>query len=157
MILNGATRFYAVPKLHIKKTEDLAKSPGKRQSLLEYGGLVAPDTLEFMQGAYVKQESDDGIETSVFDMTYQGPTGGTHYRLWIDPKTRVVTKRVWFDGDNKLRATFTYLDIHEAAPGIWLPGRIEVKNADGVVAAEVAISDAKVNTALPDSLFDVNQ
>ncbi len=156
MILNGTTRFYSVPKFHIKKSEDLAGSPGKRQSLMEYAGLVVPDTLHFMQAQFVKATSLNGADTAIFDLTYQGAgAGGSHYRVWIDTHTHITVRRDWFDGANKLKATFTYLDPHEVTAGVWLPARLEVKTADGAVAAEVVFSEAKANQKVPDSQFEI--
>lgn len=156
MILNGTVRFYSVPKFKLKKSEDLVNAPGKRQSLLEYGGLIGSDTLQFMQAQFVKMEALSGQNKAVFDLTYQGAgAGGSHYRVWIDPQTHITTKREWFDSANKLRATFAYLDPQEVTTGVWLPGRLEVKNAAGVVAAEVTFSAAKANQKLPDSLFEI--
>jgi len=156
MILNGTVRFYSVPKFHLKKSEDLVNSPGKRQSLLEYAGLVVPDTLRFMQAQFVKAETLNGENTAVFDLTYLGTgAGSSHYRIWIDTRTHITTKREWYDSANKLRATFVYLDPHEVTGGVWLPGRLEVKNVEGAVAAEVTFSEAKANQKLPDSLFEI--
>jgi outer membrane lipoprotein-sorting protein len=156
LILNGATRYYSVPKLKLQKTEDLAKSPSKRQSLLEYGGLISPGTLRFMQGHFVREETLDGQTTAVFDLTYQNLTNSAHFRLWIDPKTRITVKREWYDKENKLVATFTYLDPKQVADDLWLPTRAEVKNADGVTAASTAYSDVRVNQGLDDDLFTVS-
>jgi outer membrane lipoprotein-sorting protein len=156
MILNGTVRYYSVPKFKLKKSEDLVNSPGKRQSLLEYSGLIVPDTLHFMQAQFLKMESLGGERKAVFDLTYQGSgAGGSHYRVWIDTQTHITTKREWYDSANKLRATFVYLDPHEVTAGVWMPGRLEVKNAEGVVAAEVVFSDVKANQKLPDSLFEI--
>ena len=156
MILNGTMRFYSVPKFKLKKSEDLVNSPGKRQSLLEYAGLVVPDTLRFMQAQFVKAEALNGENTAVFDLTYQGPgAGGSHYRVWIDTRTHITTKRDWYDSTNKLKASFTYLDPHEVSAGVWLPGRLEVKTAEGAMAAEVDFSEPKANQNLPDSLFEI--
>ncbi len=157
MILNGTVRFYSVPKFHLKKSEDLVNAPGKRQSLLEYSGLIVPETLHFMQAQFVKMEALQGENKAVFDLTYQNAGAGAHYRVWIDTRTRITTKREWYDSANKLRATFAYLDPREVTPGLWLPGRLQVKNAEGTVAAEVTFSEAKANQKLADSLFDVNQ
>lgn len=155
LILNGATRHYSVPKLHLKNTEDLTAAPGKRQSLLEYGGLLSPDTLRFMRAEYVRAETLEGQETEVYKMRYQGAPGGSHYLLWIDPRTRVSLKREWYNADNQLRATFLYQETQEVSPGIWLPTQIEVRNAEGVVAATTTYKDVKINQGLPDSLFSV--
>lgn len=157
MILNGATRFYSVPRLRMKKTEDLESTPSRRQSLLEYGGLLSANTLSFMKGQFVRQETVDGSPADVFDMTYQGVESGSHYRLWIDPKTDVTLKRAWYDRSNNLKATFYYEEPREVSNHVWLPSRIEVKNAEGATAAVTTLSDVKVNQGLPDSLFSVSQ
>ena len=153
MILNGATRFYMVPKLHVRNTEDLKAMPSRRQSLLEYGGLISNQTLSFMQAKYVGQETEAGLETAVYNLTYRGCTGLSHYRVWIDPKTRITVKRTWYGADNTLRATFTYSEPREVAPGVWVPTQIEVKNAEGVVAAATTIENIRLNQGLADNLF----
>lgn len=157
LILNGATRFYNVPKLHIHKFEDLGNSPGKRQSLLEYSGLISPDTLRYMKGSFVREESVDGQTALVYDLNYTGMEGGSHYRLWVDPRTHITIKRAWFDASNNLRATFFYLDPLEISPGIWLPTRVDIKNSEGATAVSSAYSDLKVNQGLADNLFSVTQ
>jgi outer membrane lipoprotein-sorting protein len=157
LILNGPVRYYAIPKLRLHKTEDLSNAPGKRQSLLEYGGLLSPETLRFMEGRFVGQEKLGERAATVFELTYIKSGVGSHYRLWLDSRTHITLKRAWYDGDNKLRATFTYQDPKEVAPGVWLPGRAEIKNAEGVTAAEVSYTDVKINQKLPDSLFDTTQ
>ncbi|HLV79251.1 MAG TPA: outer membrane lipoprotein-sorting protein [Chthonomonadaceae bacterium] len=157
MILNGPTRYYSVPRLRMKKTEDLQSTPSRRQSLLEYGGLLSADTLRFMKGRYVGQETLDGSPADVFDLTYQGLASSSHYRLWIDPKTDVTLKRAWYDLHNTLKATFYYQESREICAHVWLPSRIEVKNADGATAAVTTLSDVKVNQGLPDSLFSISR
>lgn len=153
LIVNGTTRFYSVPRLP-KKIEDLERSPAKRLSLLEYGGLLSPETLRFMQGRFLREESVDGEKRLVFDMTYQGGAA-SHYRLWIDPETRIVCKREWLDGDDQLKATFLYSEPREVGEGVWLPTRIEVRNAEGATAATSTLESVKVNQGLSDDLFAI--
>lgn len=154
MVLNGANRFVSVPRMQTK-VENLEKSPGKRQSLLEYGGLISPDLPHFMQAKFVKAATLDGVPTLVYDLAYLGVSGGSHYRVWIDPATRVTSKREWYDGDNKLKATFYYLEPHEVSNGIWLPARVELKNAEGIMAATTTLDNVKVNQGLSDDLFQI--
>ncbi|HZP83146.1 MAG TPA: outer membrane lipoprotein-sorting protein [Chthonomonadaceae bacterium] len=155
LIMNGAMRYYHVPKLE-KKVEDLEKSPGKRLSLLEYSGVLSPNTLSYMQGRFVREEMQDGRAALVYDMTYQGQEAGSHYRLWIDPDTRITRKREWYDRENRLRATFFYCDPQEVADGIWLPSRVEVRNAEGVTAAATTIRNVQINQGLSDDLFAIH-
>lgn len=163
IVMNGALRCFQVPRSFRlggksgPKVEDLKDAPGKRQSLLEYGGLLAPATLDYMQGKFVRQETLDGQPLSVFDLTYKGVTGGSHYRAWFDPKTRLTVKREWYGMDGKLKATFYYQEPHEVAEGVWLPAKVEVKNADGVSAAITTIDNVKINQGLADDLFTIGR
>ncbi len=155
LILNGPIRSYSVPKLHLKNKENLTNSPGKRQTLLEYGGLISQDTLHLMSSKYLRNETVDGNNLSIFELTYQGSSpGGSYYLLWIDNKTHITVKREWYDSEKKLRATFKYSDPHEVEPGIWIPYKVEIKNAEGILAASTTFDDVKINQSLPDSLFE---
>ena len=163
IVMNGPLRRFDVPRQfrvgskNGPKVEDLKDAPGKRQSLLEYSGLLAPSTLDYMQGKFVRQEQLDGQTTDVFDLTYKGVTGGSHYRAWFDPKTRLTLKREWYSMDGKLKATFYYLEPHEVAEGVWLPARVEVKNAYGVSAAITTLDNVKINQGLADDLFTIGR
>jgi outer membrane lipoprotein-sorting protein len=155
MIMNGAVRYFEVPRLKIHKSENLENQPGRRQSLLEYVGLVSPGTLQFMEGKLLREEKAGERDALVYDMHYQGVPKGSYYRVWIDKETHITLKREWFDKEDKLRATFSYLDAREVSPGIWLPTKVEVKNAEGAAAATLSLSDIKVNQGLSDEPFTV--
>lgn len=157
LIMNGTKLYYSVPKLRLKKTEDLERSPSRRQSLLEYGGLLSPETLRFMEAKYVHEEMLDGLPMSIFDLTYKGVESGSHFRVWFDQKTRIARKRVWLDRDNRSRATFSYEEPKEIGSGIWLPTRIEIKNADGEIGATTSFHDVKLNQGVSESVFAILQ
>jgi outer membrane lipoprotein-sorting protein len=155
LILNGAMRYYEVPKLKLRKSENLETHPGKRQSLLEYAGLVSPGTLQFMDGKLLREEKVGDHDTVLYEMHFQGEEKNSFYRIWIDKQTRVTVKREWCDSGGKLRATFLYTDPQEIAPGIWLPTKVEVKNAEGISAAVLSMSDIKPNQGLSDAPFSM--
>ena len=159
LISNGPAVFYAVPRMRVRKTEDLTDTPFRRQSLLELAGIVSPETLKLMQGEFVKTDTLDGKPggkaTEIYDLRFQSRPTGTRYRIWLDPVTRVTLRREWYDGAGKLRATFNYLEPREVAPHIWLPLRCEVRSSDDKLAAILNIKDAKVNQKLGDDLFEI--
>lgn len=155
MIMNGAMRYYEVSLLKMKKTENLEAKSGKRQSLLEYVGLISPGTLQFMQGQYLKDDTLDGTSAEVYELKYLKEDKGSFYRVWIDPKQKNVLKREWLDGAGKLRAAFKYGDAKESAPGIWLPTQVEVSNGEGKSAAVLTLSNIKVNQGLTDEPFQI--
>lgn len=156
IVMNGSLRSYRGP-LAPAKVEDLKDSPGKRQSLLEYGGLLSLETLSFMQGKFVREEMLDGQMVPIFDMTYKGVTGGSYYRVWFDPKIHMTIKREWYNFDGKLKATFYYQEPKEVAEGVWLPRQVEVRNADGISAAitSIDLDSVKINQGLSDDLFTI--
>ena len=153
LILNGSMRYYEVPKLKLRRSENLETHPGRRQSLLEYAGLVSPGTLQFMDGKLLREEKVGDRDALVYELHFQGDEKNSFYRVWIDKLMHVTTKREWLDATGKLRATFLYTEPREIATGIWLPTHVEVKNADGITAAAVALSDIKPNQGLTDEPF----
>jgi outer membrane lipoprotein-sorting protein len=156
LIINGPQRFFAAPKIGQRKHENLEKEPVRRQSLLEYGGLLSADTLGFMRAKFVHEETLNSTPTLIYDLTYQNGSA-SYYRLWIDPKTRLIRKRAWYDGENRLRATFCYEDVKEVAEGVYLPGRCDILNADGTTAGSMTYTGAKINQGVSDTLFDLTQ
>jgi len=157
LIMNGAMRSYEVPKLKLHKTENLEAHPGKRQSLLEFAGLVSPGTLQFMDAKLLREEKIGDHDSLVYEMRFQGEEKNSFYRIWIDKQTHVSLKREWCDSAGKLRATFLYTEPKEIAPGIWLPTKVEVKNAEGMTAAVLAMSEIKPNQGLTDEPFTLAQ
>lgn len=155
LILDGARRFYAVSKLNIRHVENLTKEPSKRQSLLEYGGQLSEGTLQFMEGTFLKEEKVGETAALVYALKYTGQSAMSYYHVWIDPTTKVTLKRVWFDGQGKLKATFLYSDVKEITAGIWMPSRCEMRNAEGAIGAILDFKEVKVGEKLSDSLFEI--
>ncbi len=155
LIFDGAKRYYAVSKLSLRKIEDLEMNPAKRQSLLEYGAQISEGTLQFMTANFVKAEKLGETPTLVFELKYKTPVPASSYQVWVDPKTRLTLKRVWYDKDGKVKATFLYTNPKEAGDGVWVPSRCEIKNAEGVLAAAMDFKEAKVPSTLDDALFEI--
>lgn len=154
LIYNGAVRFYAVPKLHLHRAEDLSAHPGLRQSLLEYMGLITPETLRFMQADSLGVRAlKAGESLPFYSLTYKGEKGGSYYRIWVDPATRLTVCREWYGPDNRLKARFNYLAPKLAAPDLWVPTVIEVRNAEGVLAARTEVEEVEVKKDLNKALF----
>ena len=155
LVLNGPIRFVEVPRFKIHMVENLEKSPVRRQSLLELAGVLGPDTLKFMSGKRLRMDTVDGHKAEVFELKYNVGSSGQHYLLWMDTENKTTLRRDWLDADDKLKATFLYDQPREASPGVWVPTRIQVKNAEGTVAAVVNLDTIKVNSGLQESLFEV--
>lgn len=152
-IVNGSTRYYSVPRLKLSKKDDLGAAPGKRYSLLEFG-IASRGDLAALDAKHLRTESVDGISTHVFEVNYKGDES-LKYILWIDPRSRVILKRDWLDSEGRLRASFVHKVLKEAAPGLWIPTRLEIRNAHGVLAAETEYSNIKINQNIPESFFTI--
>ena len=155
LICNGPSIFYTVPKINIRRTENIADAPTRRLSLLEWGGILSKDTLRFMQGEFVKRDTLDETPVAVYDLRYKGLPNGQRYRVWLDTKTRITLKREWYDAKNQLRATFFYSAPQEIAAGVWLPTQCEIKNSEGGTGAVMSFKDARINQGLDDALFEI--
>lgn len=153
-ILNGSIQIVSVPKLRLNTRRDFGNSPGKRKSLVDMG-LISEYYLTYANLKFVREGSVEGTPVAVFEITYKNRDEDTsHHLVYIDPKTRVIRKRDSYRQDGTLQAIYYYRDVKEVAKGIWFPTKIEVQNTDRKVAGTTIYRDIKVNTGLPDSLFD---
>ncbi len=151
MIVNGCTRYFHVPQLRLKKKDELTEEASRRYSLFELG-ILSRHVLSAVQSRFLREERLDGVPHYLFEIVYRGDVAD-RFRVWIDPKARVVRKREWYDSSGKLRATFLYQEIREASPGLWIPSRLEIRNQEGAVAGITTYSELKVNQGLDDTPF----
>ncbi len=153
MVINGVKKAYKIPRAGISKTEDNSKSPGKRQTALDFGVLTPGLFDGYLASKYVRTDRRTG--EYVFDLTYSPSfTDESRHRVWIDPKTKFLTKREWYSQKGFLRATFTYSDPVMMG-GVAFPTKATVANADNILAGTMNYVDIKMNPSLADSLFKI--
>ena len=153
-IINGTKQIIRIPRIKVNSRQDLSKSPGRRQTLLDFGILTPSLFTGLFDAKFVRMDRATG--NAVFDITYPARLDDTsRHRVWIDPQKKCVTKREWFGQSGRQMATFYYNDP-ENVGGVWIPTKVQVKNVDGVLAGETYYSGLKVNSGLSDSLFSVN-
>ncbi|MCH8274377.1 MAG: outer membrane lipoprotein-sorting protein [Armatimonadetes bacterium] len=145
----GSKKTYHIPRLRLKKTEDISKSPGKRQTLLDFGMISPSMSKSFLKGSYVRTDREGRL---IFDVNYQYAGDTSRHRVWIDAGKRYVVKRMWFNRKGQLMATFDYTEPVEAN-GLWIPTKLTVRNAEGKVAGVSRFESIKVNGGIPDSVF----
>jgi hypothetical protein len=143
-------RYLRVPQLGLKKRDDMGAELGKRHSLLDVG-VITPSRLEQMRARFLRTEALNGVSMPVFEVSFTHDNGA-RYLLWVDPSKKLVARRRWLDSGG-VRATFDYLEPAEAAPGIWIPTRIEVRNDAAALAGSTVYRDLKVNRDPDDALF----
>ena len=152
-IINDTVQLVSIPKLRLNTRRDFGKAPGKRKSLVDMG-LVSEYYLTYANFKFIREGTVEGTRVGVFEITYKDREADTsHHIVYIDPKTRVIRKRDAYRQDGTLQAIYYFRDVREVAPGIWFPTKIEVQNTDRKVAGTTVYKDFKVNTGLPDSLF----
>jgi outer membrane lipoprotein-sorting protein len=153
-VMKGDVQTVRVPKLGLKTRRDFGASPGKRKSLMDVG-LISDYYLSYARGAFLREGTVDGVPCAVFDMTYANRDEDTsHHVVYIDPRTKVVRKRESYGQDGKLRAIYFYKDVQQVQAGVWFPTRIEVENTDRVIAGITQYRNIKVNTGVPEGVFE---
>jgi hypothetical protein len=147
--INGNTRYTSVPTLHIHRVEDVTGAPRKKQTLLD-SGLVPPDLLNEWQITFVRK--DAGL--LVFQIKAKLLSERAVDTFWLDPATKTIVKRYNFNQDGKLIKWIAYKDPVQAAPGIYIPSRVEVYNAQNKLAAVTAYRNIRVNMPIDDAIFN---
>lgn len=149
---NGAKKTYKIPRTGFKLNQDLSKSPGKRQTILDFG-LIVPSLFSNYYSAEFKRV-DRATNDIVFDLTYvPSLKDGTRNRIWVDPKKHFIRKREWYSQiDGRLQATFVFED-EKQVNGLWFPTKMTVRNADNNVAGVMEFRNISVNSGLELNLF----
>lgn len=148
-IING--NYKHVSAGPIKNTDDISNAPGKRQSLMDFG-ILTPSFMKLVNAKFLRYDYEGGVRYPVFELTWAHSDTSKHI-VWMDGKTRTVVKRQWYNQQGKLMATFYYKEPKEVAPGVWVPTRVEVYNAEGKLGGVTTYVELHVNEGLPDSLF----
>ena len=154
-ITNGTKQLIRIPRIKVNSHQDLSKSPGRRQTLLEFGVLTPSLFDNYFVAKFVRMDRATG--DAVFDLTYVASLDDTtRHRIWIDPQKKYITKREWYSQrGGKQLATFFYTDPVNQG-GVWMPSHQSVKNMDSALAGETYYTDLKINSGLADSLFSTN-
>ena len=147
--INGNQKFTSVPTFHVHKVEDVTNSPGKKQSLMDCG-MIPPELLTAYDATYLRKEGGN----FVFQFMPKQKSEKFRDVVWIDPKTKITTKREHYDRDGHLIAWFQYQNPQQIVPGVYVPTRVEVYNPYNKLAAVTAYRNIRVNKPLDMTIFD---
>lgn len=156
LIFNGPRRLIRIPRSNINDRQNLAKKPGQRQTIFDFGVLTPSLVKELIDAKFVR--IDRATNDWVFDLTYHKDLDDdTRHRVWIDPEKKYITKREWYTqlGNKELLAVFNY-DEAKQQDGVWFPTKVTVKNADNKLAGITQHSGLKINGGIPDSQFKID-
>lgn len=149
-IINGNQKYVSAGP--IRNTDDITHAPGKRQTLMDFG-ILTPSFMRLVNARFLRFETEGATRYAVFELTWANSDDTSKHIVWMDGKTRTIYKRQWYNQQGKLMATFYYRNPVEASPGVWVPTRVEVYNADGKLGGVTTYSELRVNEGLPDNLF----
>lgn len=148
-VICGPRRVMRAPL--VKQYDDIGVDPGKRQGPLEVG-LVTPGALRGYDVEHAGCTTLGDRPACIYRLTYSHD----HERyelMWIDTERKhILRRKLWtkFRGEYKLQLDFLN---PKRVGGIWIPTRVEVRNAQGVLAGVTEQTDIEVNTGLGDALF----
>jgi len=130
---------------------NIGDDPGKRQGPLEVG-LVTRGALRGYTVENLGCDNEGGRQVCRYRLRYAHEPE-RYELLWIDAARKCLAKRrLNIRPKGELKMEFTYLSPRQFG-ALWIPMRIEVRNAEGKLAGVTEQSDVKVNAGLDDKLF----
>jgi outer membrane lipoprotein-sorting protein len=149
LIYNGDWKKYQVG--FIKKKENVAGKPGKKQSLMDLG-IFSRDWLRDYVPIFVKKETNG---TVVFKLAQKNSESKSFEVVSVDPRTKITVKRLSYGFDGKLRKELRYTQPKEIAPGIFFPTRVELYNQHQRKAGAQTLEKVVVNKGVADERFKI--
>ena len=148
IIINGNRKITIIPPIHYRKREDISDKPHKRQTDLDVGMIT--DSL--WRGYIVTSIDDDGPADRI---TFcRENSKDKKLVAWVDDKSLKLLKVEKYESDGRLISRYIYSG-HSLINGVaWVPSKIQVYNCDGKLAGTTSYENIKINTGIPDSVFD---
>lgn len=148
IVINGNRKLTSIPPIHYRKKEDISDKPHKRQTDLDVGMI----TESLWRDYIVSSIDDDGPADRI---TFCRENSKTKKLVaWVDDKSLKLLKVEKYESDGRLISRYIYSG-HSLINGVvWVPSKIQVYNCDGNLAGTTGYENIKVNTGIPDSVFD---
>jgi outer membrane lipoprotein-sorting protein len=150
-IIARGKKIFRAPKVKVNKVDDFSNDPAKLQSPLDLGIL----TPQLWFGRRVEVVDDPEAQTNgEIKIKLTWFKGDMVNLAWIDATNLWLKRFEKRDSRNNLLARVVYSNPQNAGGVIWLPTKVELYAPDGAKAGSTELTDIKVNTGLPDSLFN---
>ncbi len=150
LVFNAGVKTVKIP--FRKDVRDVSREPGQKQSLMHLG-LFARDFLATdWRPTYLRNEGT----LQVYRLNGRNTANPAYEIVWVNPRTAIIERRQSIKGDGKLRMEVRYKNALEAAPGVWVPRRVEVYNQFGKLAGVQEIQNIRVNVGVSDDRFRVS-
>ena len=147
--INGNKRLTVAPFVH--KLQDITGAPGKKQTLLD-SGILPPEVMDDYNATYLRRDGGQ----YVFELMPREVSETSKDIIWFDPKTHITSRRQHYTRDGKLFATFVYKNAVQAAPGVYVPTRVEVYNTQNRLGGVTLYQNIRVNAPINPSLFSLS-
>lgn len=150
LVYNGDQKMYKTP---IKSgIQDVAGQPGQKQTLMDIG-LFAKDylTTDYL-ATFVRMEGGK----PVYKLSQRNSDNNSHEIVTVNPKTSLIERRLSYNGENKLIKEMRFKNPTQLRPGIWVPTRLEIYNAEGKFGVAQSLEDIKVNLGVDSNLFKIS-
>ena len=153
-VTNGNRRLTEVPTLRVREVDDISKEPGKGDAIVDLG-IVTQAWVDRVQDRWLRQETRDGKTYQVFEFWFKEDPRYRH-TLWMDPATKTVMEHTAHHRSRRkpgFRKRMVYSDLKQIN-GVWVPTKVTLYNGENKLAGVTRYDSIKVNTNIPDSLFN---
>jgi outer membrane lipoprotein-sorting protein len=150
-IVNGGLKLFRAPSVRISKKEDYSDDPAKTQDALDIG-LVTPSLWKVRRIEII--DDAEAAAAGEVKLRLHWPKGNMALFAWVDATDMFLKRFEKRDAENRLQVRVVYSEPRRFAGVIWLPTKVDICGPDGEKAGTSEVSDVKVNTSLPDSLFE---
>lgn len=147
MVFNGDTKMLRAPLR--KEVRNITGQPGQKKNLLDLGIFARDYLATDWKAAYERSEG----ALQVYKLTQRNSDNHAYEIVWVNPRTAITEKRQSFNGKGRRRMELRYLNPVQAAPGIFIPTRIEVYNQEGKLGGVQEMRNLKVNAGMSDDRF----
>ncbi len=149
-IVSGGKKMFRAPKIRMNRVDDYSSDPAKLQSPLDLG-IVTP---QLFVGRKVEVLDDaDAQSRGEIALKLTWLKGDMVNLVWLDATNLWLKRFEKRDSQGRLLARVVYSNPQNPGGVIWMPTKVELYASDGDKAGSTELSDIKVNTDLPDSLF----
>lgn len=150
LVYNGDQKMYKTP---IKSgVSNVAGQPGQKQTLMDVG-LFAKDylTTDYL-ATFVRMDGDK----PVYKLSQRNSDNNSHEIVTVNPKTSIIERRLSYNGEKKLIKEMRFKNPVQARPGVWVPTRLEIYNAEGKFGVAQSLDNIKVNLGVDSNLFKIS-
>ena len=134
----------------INKTENIAKEPHKRQTILD-AGLVNDSLWDFYTVERIHNETYNGKPVLLIQLSLSNSPDKKQY-VWVNPKDYRMLVREKKEADGSLIVRYIYSG-HKEFAGVWVPSEVRAYNENSKLAGTSLYSNIRVNKGISDDEF----